>query len=302
MNILHMKYAVEVAKLGSLSKAAESLLIAQPNISRSIKDLESDLGITIFNRTAKGMTLTPEGEVFIGHAQSILNRIDEVETLYKHPSAPKRKFSVSSVKTGYVFSAVSRFLKSVSDEPIEITFKETNSQKTITNVLSNDSRFGIIRCYDDNEVFIKSMLNEKGLAFETLAELEFVVVLNNANPLSKRDVVSYSDLCGLIEITDTEYSSVSKNAKEMPFDANCRVVLSEGVDKLELLSENDASFAFCAPEPNRVLEKYGLSQLACSEQKKTCIDLLIYQKDMKFSKLDKSFLTLLKESKTEYFN
>ena len=51
INILHMKYAVEVAKCGSLNNASEVLLIAQPNLSRSIKDLESDLGITIFDRS-----------------------------------------------------------------------------------------------------------------------------------------------------------------------------------------------------------------------------------------------------------
>ena len=62
MNILHMKYAYEVARAGSLSRASEVLLIAVPNISRSIKELEADLGITIFDRTTKGMRLTPEGE------------------------------------------------------------------------------------------------------------------------------------------------------------------------------------------------------------------------------------------------
>ena len=68
MNLLHIKYALEVAKSGSLSKASEVLLIAPPNISRSIKDLEADLGITIFDRTTKGMELTPEGEVFLKYA------------------------------------------------------------------------------------------------------------------------------------------------------------------------------------------------------------------------------------------
>ncbi|MBQ3074075.1 MAG: LysR family transcriptional regulator, partial [Ruminococcus sp.] len=72
MNILHMKYAVEVAKAGSLGKASEVLLIAAPNISRSIKELEADLGISIFDRSAKGMCLTPEGEEFIGFAKDIL--------------------------------------------------------------------------------------------------------------------------------------------------------------------------------------------------------------------------------------
>ena len=65
MNVLHMKYAVEVARAGSINKAAEELYMAQPNLSRCIKELEADLGIAIFERSPKGMTLTPEGEGFI---------------------------------------------------------------------------------------------------------------------------------------------------------------------------------------------------------------------------------------------
>ena len=79
MNVLHMKYALEVARLGSLNKAAESLLIAQPNLSCSVKELESELGITIFTRSAKGMVLTPEGEEFIGYAGEMLKQIDQVD-------------------------------------------------------------------------------------------------------------------------------------------------------------------------------------------------------------------------------
>ena len=74
MNILHMKYAVEIAKLGSINKAAEALLIAQPNLSRAVKELETDLGVSIFDRSSKGMFLTPEGEKFIGYAKKILQQ------------------------------------------------------------------------------------------------------------------------------------------------------------------------------------------------------------------------------------
>ena len=82
MNILHLKYAVEVAKAGSLSKAAEALYMNQPNLSRAIKELEASLGITIFGRSAKGVYVTPEGEEFLGYARKILSQIDEVEDLY----------------------------------------------------------------------------------------------------------------------------------------------------------------------------------------------------------------------------
>ena len=92
MNLLHMKHALEVAKAGSLNKAAENLLIAAPNISRSIKELESDLGITIFERTQNGMRLTLEGEEFINIAKGILGQIDEVEKFYKAGAPQKLKF------------------------------------------------------------------------------------------------------------------------------------------------------------------------------------------------------------------
>lgn len=89
MNILHLKYAVEVAKAGSLSKAAEALYMNQPNLSRAIKELEASLGITIFGRSAKGVYVTPEGEEFLGYARKILSQIDEVEAIYKS-GAPVR--------------------------------------------------------------------------------------------------------------------------------------------------------------------------------------------------------------------
>ena len=72
MNLLHMKQALEVAKSGSINKAAEVLLVAAPNISRSIKELESDLGITIFERTQNGMKLTPDGEEFLEDRKSVV--------------------------------------------------------------------------------------------------------------------------------------------------------------------------------------------------------------------------------------
>jgi DNA-binding transcriptional LysR family regulator len=107
MNILHMKYAVEVAKVGSLNKASETLLVATPNISRSIKELEGDLGINIFERTAKGVTLTPEGEEFISYAKELLNQIDQVENFYKKGISKKQKFSISVPRACYISDAFS---------------------------------------------------------------------------------------------------------------------------------------------------------------------------------------------------
>ena len=83
MNIQHLKYALEVAKQKSISKASRSLYMGQPNLSRAIKELEDELGIIIFERTSKGIKPTPDGEEFLQYAKRILLQIEEVEDIYK---------------------------------------------------------------------------------------------------------------------------------------------------------------------------------------------------------------------------
>ena len=122
LNLLHMKYAVEVARLGSLGKASETLLIATPNISRSIKELEADLGISIFERTTKGMELTPDGEQFINFAKRILGQIEQVEDFYKKGTAKKQEFSISVPRACYISEAFAEFSKSLSGVSSDFIF------------------------------------------------------------------------------------------------------------------------------------------------------------------------------------
>ena len=305
MNILHMKYAVEVARLGSLNKAAETLIIAQPNISRSIKELEADLGITIFNRSAKGMVLTPEGEEFISYAQSILKQIDEVEMLYKKGSTKKQKFSISVPRAGYISVAFAEFSKSVSADPAEIFYKETNSQGTINAVLNNDYKLGIIRYAENYDGFFKSMLEEKGLAYEMVAEFSYTLIMSRDNPLAVKDEIRFDDLAPYIEIAHADpyvptlpLSKVIKD--ELPDSVSRRIFVFERASQYVLLSENPETFMWISPAPQKVLDRYGLVQRACAENKKIYKDVLIYREGYKLSKLDKQFITELCESRRKH--
>ena len=171
MNVLHMKYAVEVARFGSLNKAAESLLIAQPNLSRSVKELEAELGIVIFTRSAKGMVLTPEGEEFIGYASEILKQIDQVDKMYKEGAPKKQRFSISVPRASYISEAFAQFSKIVSADYTEMLYKEADSQGTIQGVLNNEYKLGIIRYGENDDKYYKLMLEEKGLAYEMVTEI-----------------------------------------------------------------------------------------------------------------------------------
>lgn len=305
MNILHMKYAVEVARLGSLNKAAETLIIAQPNISRSIKELEADLGITIFNRSAKGMVLTPEGEEFISYAQSILRQIDEVEMLYKQGSPKKQKFSISVPRACYISDAFAKFSKSISEDPAEIFYKETNSQRTIQNVLNNDYKLGIIRYAENYDKFFKSMLEEKGLAYEMVAEFSYVLIMNRENPLALKSEISFDDLPPFIEIAHADpyvpslpLSVVKKD--ELPDNIDRRIFIFERASQFDLLSENPDTFMWVSPASRKVLDRYGLVQKKCVDNKKIYKDVLIYREGYKLSNLDRQFITELCESRRKY--
>ena len=189
-----MKYAVEVAKAGSLNKAAETLLIAAPNVSRSIKDLEADIGISIFDRTAKGMALTPEGEEFINYAKGILHQIEEVEGFYKKGASKKQRFSISVPRACYISEAFAQFSKSLTKDAAEIFYKETNSQRTIRNMLEHDYKLGIIRYAENCDKYFKTMLEEKGFCYEMVTEFTYSLIMSADNPLAKKETVTFDDL------------------------------------------------------------------------------------------------------------
>ena len=307
MNILHMKYAVEVAKVGSLNKAAETLLIAQPNISRSIKELEADLGITIFDRSSKGMFLTPEGENFIGYAKNILKQIEQVEDIYKNGAMKKQKFSISVPRACYISEAFAQFSKSLSFDPAEIFYKETNSQRTINNILNHDYKLGIIRYAENYDKYFKTMLEEKGLSYEMVTEFSYSLIMSADSPLAELDEITFDDLTDYIEIAHADpyvpSLPLSKVVKEeLPDNIERRIFIFERASQFDLLSENPDTFMWVSPAPQKVLDRYNLVQRKCVDNKKVYKDVLIYKNGYKLTKMDKQFITELCESKRKHLN
>ena len=305
MNILHMKYAVEVAKAGSLSKASEVLLIAAPNISRSIKELESDLGITIFDRSAKGMGLTPEGEEFINYAKDILGRIEQVENMYRNGSPKKQRFSISVPRACYISEAFALFSKTITKEPAEIFYKETNSQRTIHNILEHDYKLGIIRYAENFDKYFKSMLDEKDLCYEMVTEFSYNLIMSAESPLANLDEIKYEDLKGYIEIAHADpyvpsmpFAKVVK--EELPDNIDRRIFIFERASQFELLSNNSDTFMWVSPVPDELLKRYNLVQKKCIDNQKIYKDVLVYKNGYKLTNLDREFITALCEAKRKY--
>ena len=305
MNILHMKYAVEVAKAGSLNKAAQALLIAQPNLSRSIRELEGELGLAIFDRSAKGMMLTPEGEEFIGYTQNILRQIDQVESMYKNTSMPKQRFSISVPRACYISEAFAQFSRQLSDQSAELFYKETNSQRTIRNLLEHDFRLGIIRYAENYDQYFRAMLDEKELNYEMICEFTYRLIMSREHPLAKKEEIIFDDLRPYIEIAHADpyvpSLPLSKVVKEeLPDNIERRIFIYERASQFDLLSENLQTFRWVSPVPQKLLDRYGLVQRKCAENRKVYRDVLIYRNGYKLTALDHAFITELCMARRKY--
>lgn len=296
-----MKHALEVAKAGSLSKASEVLLTAAPNISRSIKELESDLGITIFDRTQNGMKLTPDGEDFISFAKDILGQIDDVEKFYKEGSTKKQKFSISVPRACYISEAFAQFSKSLTKGAVEIFYKETNSQRTINNMINHDYKLGIIRYAENYDKYFTAMLEEKGFHYELLTEFTYSLMMSKDNPLAQKPEITFNDLTDYIEISHADpyvpsmpLSRVIK--EELPDNIERRIFIFERASQFDLLSTNPETFMWVSPAPDRLLARYNLVQRKCADNKKIYKDVLIYKNCYKLTELDRQFVKELNES------
>lgn len=307
MNILHLKYAVEVAKTQSISKAADNLYMGQPNLSRAIKDLEESLGITIFKRTSKGIITTPDGDEFLKKARRIVAQVDEVEDLYRARRSHKRTFAICAPQADYITSAVAELAKHLPPEDTcEVLYNETNAGDTISSILRGDCRLGVVRYQTAFERYFNALFKEKKLISETVAEFSPLLLIRADDPLLKKENVSPEDLEGYIEISrgDTYVPSVPLiDIKKAEFTENIekRIFAVDRASQLELAASVPRSFMWDFDPPKRLLKALGLTAVGCAWNSKKYKDVLIYRKDYKLSGIDKMFITEMCEAKRRSF-
>lgn len=302
MNFLHLKYAIMVAETGSISKAAEKLYVAQPNVSRAIKELESDLNITIFERNSKGMIVTPEGEQLIHYAKRILRQINDMEKIFKYQKK-KNVFSISVPRASYISDAFVEFSKCLNNiDNAEVYYKETNAYRVINNVINEEYNLGILRYYINHDRYFKDIIEKKELKCELINQFKYVLIFNKNSALAENKEIHYSDLKDFIEIAhgDPYVPSLSTNElvkTELSEEVSRRIFVFERASQFELLANNEETFMWVSPVSKRLLDRYGLVQKECIDNTKEYKDLLIYRSNYKLSKLDQEFITKLCESK-----
>lgn len=300
MNLTHLKYAVTIAKTNSINKAADELFVGAPAMSRAIKELELDLGVTLFERSAKGMFLTSDGKLFVEYASKVLKEVDDIENIFKTSSDKSSKFSIYAPRATYINDAFKNFsLKVTSDSNAELLYKEADADTIINKVLKEDGGLGIIRYSQVDEPYYKSLADEKGIVGELIVEFSYQLLMSKKSPLNNKKNISLVDLVSYNEITHPDYLMNLTDFKKDEVKGN-RILISDYNSQFELLDKNPNTYMWVSSVSKDILSKYNLTERKCGNN--IYKDVLINRAGYRFSELDRVFIEELIKVKREYFN
>ena len=194
MTLQQLYYAITIAESGSLNKAAQILYIAQPSLTSSMQELEKELGISIFNRSGRGVTPTADGAEFLQHAKQLYSQYEMIAEKYGNPGNIKKKFGVSTQHYSFAVKAFVELVKSFDTTHYEFAIRETKTKDVINDVASLKSEIGILYLSDFNRAAISKLLRTAGLEFHHLIQCKAYVYLWKGHPLAKRRSIRFEEL------------------------------------------------------------------------------------------------------------
>ena len=240
MNILQIKYALEVASSSSMREAATKLFVSQPALSSSMKELEDELGILIFERTNKGISLTDEGREFVTYAKKALSQYEILEDRYLSKDSDKERFSVSSQHYNFPIKAFVNVVKKLHPEKYVFAIHETKTRDVIEDVRTLKSEVGIISFSGANEAVLKKLFREFGLEFTPLMKRETYAYVWETNKLSGRKEISLEELsdypCVAFDQSDDSNFYLTEEAMA-DYDFKKLIKSDDRATTMELLAE-----------------------------------------------------------------
>ena len=194
MTLQQLRYATAVADTGTISRAAQQFFIAQPSLTNAIRELEQEVGLTIFHRTNRGVALTPEGEEFLGYARQVLAQMELIEEKYLGSAPVKHQFCVSAQHYSFAVEAFVELLKEYGGEEYDFRIRETQTYEIIEDVAKMRSEIGILFLNDFNEKVITKILKSNELEFHDLFVAKPHVFISRRHPLADRQIITNEEL------------------------------------------------------------------------------------------------------------
>lgn len=194
MTLTQLRYAITVASTKSMNEAARKLFISQPSLSQAIKELEDEIGVEIFRRTNRGISVMPEGEEFIGYARQVTEQYELMERKYITKENTKKRFSVSMQHYTFAVNAFVEMVKQFGMDEYEFEVHETKTYDVIMDVKNFKSEMGILYLNDFNQNVLTKLFREFGLEFHEILQCRIYVYLWKGHPLANREEIALEEL------------------------------------------------------------------------------------------------------------
>lgn len=194
MTLAQLRYAITVAGASSMNEAARKLFISQPSLSASIKELEAEVGVELFKRTNRGISVTPEGEEFIGYARQVVEQYNLIESKYILKENTKKKFGVSMQHYTFAVKAFVEMVKQFGMDEYEFEIHETKTYDVIEDVKNCKSEIGVLYINDFNKKVLTKLFHQSGVEFHELLKCHIYVYLWKGHPLASKKEITLEEL------------------------------------------------------------------------------------------------------------
>lgn len=301
MDLTDVRNVLAIEKYGSITRAARELKIAQPNLSKSIKDLEKEFGIVIFERSVKGVQITMEGQKFIAFAKKIQQPVDELREYYTSEKKRKASFRISFPRASYIASAYKNFVKKLPKNiQLSLSVLETNSAEAIKNIVEHGYELGIIRFNVCHEDYFMALLKLKNLEYELVMETELRIIVSRFSPLARLKEVHRKDMDGFTELVHGDSrlpNGLFADVMERDIkDSESRIYVYERGSQFDLLNELEQAYMWVSPMPHEILERNALVEIKVVDSNLKIKDFLVYNKGHAFDDFEQEFISELKNT------
>lgn len=196
MTLQQLKYIITIANEGSLSKASEKEFISQPSMSAMLKDLETEIGIKLFTRTNRGLTITTQGDEFLAYARQVVEQYSLIENKYITKQEVKKTFNISTQHYSFAIKAFINLVKEkeLDMQKYEFAIRETKTHEVIDDVRHLKSEIGVLYLNHFNETILTKFFKDYALEFVELFKCNIYVYLYKENPLASKKKITFDDL------------------------------------------------------------------------------------------------------------
>ena len=194
MNMNQLKYVLEAAGSSSMREASTKLYVSQPALSASIHDLEEELGILIFERTNKGISLTDAGREFLTYAKKAVGQYEILEDRYLSRDSDKERFSVSTQHFTFAIKAFTNVIREMDPDRFIFSIHETKTKEVLEDVRSLKSEVGIVSFSGSSEALMKKFFRDYQLDFTPLMKRDTYVYVWEGHPFAGKDEISLDEM------------------------------------------------------------------------------------------------------------